>query len=291
MDEVIESMQSIVLRDCLETIGNAVNRLSIPVNQVPPNLVQQNFQDNLVLHHLLGNAIGQIEAGLQNNHDIRFYNDFLAVSVVPLPANATLAQLFERLSAYVNVLCRLSIEVETDEEFPANAQENSLLNLGQVVTFAVSEMPRRFHPRNSREAYFLYSTQSKISRIIQQNWDKFTFSNLQDIQSLIVNAIEQLELMLRHSNVRVQDHIRLGKPVLPEEPTFRKLFKRLKNSVHVLCVLVEAEDLKQGPAINEDEKKVITDGRKILDDLTRKILIPTSGNQSDQSSDREVWPF
>uniref|UniRef100_A0A1I8BF98 Uncharacterized protein n=1 Tax=Meloidogyne hapla TaxID=6305 RepID=A0A1I8BF98_MELHA len=74
-------------------------------------------------------------------------------------------------------------------------------------------------------------------------------------------------------------------------PTFRKLFKRLKNSVHVLCVLVEAEDLNQGPVINEDEKKVIADCRKIIDDLIKKInsFIPTSENNSDQSpSDHET---
>ena len=41
--------------------------------------------------------------------------------------------------------------------------------------------------------------------------------------------------------------------------------------MHVLCVLAEADELKQGPAVNQDEIKVITDGRKILDDLTKKI--------------------
>ena len=41
--------------------------------------------------------------------------------------------------------------------------------------------------------------------------------------------------------------------------------------MHVLCVLVEADELKQGPVINEDEMKVITVGRRILDDLTKKI--------------------
>ncbi|KAF7632594.1 hypothetical protein Mgra_00007973, partial [Meloidogyne graminicola] len=102
-------------------------------------------------------------------------------------------------------------------------------------------------------------------------WDRFTLPVIHELQHKILNASEQIESILRHNNVRVQDHVRLGDPALPEEPTFKDLFKRLKNQIHVLCVLIEADDLKQGPALNEDEINAIKEGNKIIDDLNTNI--------------------
>ncbi|KAL7069731.1 hypothetical protein ACQ4LE_011168 [Meloidogyne hapla] len=286
MDQFI-SDNSNFYRGIMRNISDSYQRFAgQDAVQVSPAVLQEAA--NLFL-----DAIVRIQEMMRQN-TVRVHNhNFLQLP--DLNQNSTIQTLYGRLSNLVYVLCVLADSIfngppANNDEF--NALENSKTIIDCLATkFDSFTMPRRFGPRGSIKAFLLYSIHNNISHTIKQNWDRFSCSTFQEIQCLIINAINEIELMLRHGNVRVKDHVRLGKPILSEHPTFRKLFKRLKNSVHVLCVLVEAEDLNQGPVINEDEKKVIADCRKIIDDLIKKInsFIPTSENNSDQSpSDHET---
>lgn len=59
--------------------------------------------------------------------------------------------------------------------------------------------------------------------------------------------------------------------------------KRLQNSIYVLCVLIEAIDAKQRPKINEEEVNAITNGKKIIVELKKKInilILRSGGNKT-----------
>uniref|UniRef100_A0A914E7G8 Uncharacterized protein n=1 Tax=Acrobeloides nanus TaxID=290746 RepID=A0A914E7G8_9BILA len=137
----------------------------------------------------------------------------------------------------------------------------------------------------SGQARSISLSRREIASTINENLSNLTPQRLQDITNDTVDTINQIEAMLRHNNVRVRHHARLGIPALPQDPKIRILLERLENSVHVLCLLADAIAGGQGPAVAQEETQAITNGAQNLNQLMNYLFAtftpPTSGAETE----------
>ncbi|KAI6207020.1 hypothetical protein M3Y94_00982300 [Aphelenchoides besseyi] len=124
---------------------------------------------------------------------------------------------------------------------------------------------------------------SRIATSITSNWTKLNCHTLQELQEQLVLAINEIEFKLRRQNVRVNDHQKLGVPILAQDPRVKEILRRLNNVVEVLCTLHDLT-LRNPPQTVEEEdtlRSAMTELNFVDNRLMMLFSPPSSGAESE----------